>query len=139
MSEAEIVHQLSEIFNRVWSMQQWWGSISIGVLILAHIAADRLNAFLVAFVVAVYSAFSFYVWRLMARNWNTINHYLRDLQALADAGERLSSGTLTYMEPQSPVVMILVPVTLIAVFAGCNAYLLYRYWKCRRQSTAEHP
>jgi hypothetical protein len=136
MSEAEIAYQLSEIYNKVWSIQQWWASISIGLLILAHLASEKLNLFLVLFIMALYSSFSLYVFIILARNWNTITHYIQDLQGLVDAGHKLSLGTLTYLEPQSEIVTALILIVLICTFMGCNAYLVYSFLKNRRKISA---
>ena len=133
MSEAEIAYQLSEIYNRVWSIQQWWASISIGLLILAHLASEKLNLFLVLFIMALYSSFSLYVFNILGRNWNTITHYIQDLQSLVDAGQKLSSGTLTFLEPQSEIITTVIIIVLIATFMGCNAYLVYSYFKFKRK------
>lgn len=136
MSEAEIAYQVSEIYNRVWSIQQWWASISIGLLILAHLASEKLNLFLVVFIMALYSSFSLYVFNILGRNWNTVTHYIQDLQGLVDVGQKLSSGTLTLLEPQSEIVTTLIIIVLIATFMGCNTYLVYSYLKERRNKSA---
>jgi hypothetical protein len=136
MSEAEIVYQMSEIYNRVWSIQQWWASMSIGLLILAHLASERLNLLLVVFIMALYSSFSLYIFNILGRNWNAIVSYIQDLQELKDTGHDLSSGTLTFLIPQSEIVTSLVIIVLISTFIGCNAYLVYSYLKVRRKRNA---
>ena len=129
MSEAEIAYQLSEIFNRVWSMQQWWASISLGLIVLAHVASEKLNILLVAIVAVLYSAFTFYVFQLLGRNWESIKGYVVDLQRLADSGHQLADGTLAFMQPQNPAVVALVIFTLWGTYAGCVCYLLFSYFK----------
>ena len=136
MSEAEIVYQLSEMYNKIWSVQQWWASISIGLLILAHLASERINLFLVLFIMALYSSFSLYISIMLTRTWNTTTHYIQDLQGLVGAGHKLSSGTLTLLEPQSEIVTALIVIVFICTFIGCNAYLVYSYLKGRRESNA---
>lgn len=136
MSEAEIVYQLSENFNRIWSMLQWWASISLGLIVLAHVASERLNGFLVIVVVTLYSAFSFYVFQLMNRNYESVQGYVSDLQNIVKSGNDLASGTLAYMQPQSSIVVALVIFTLWGTFAGSNAYLIYSYFKGKRTSDA---
>ncbi len=56
MNEAELSYHLSMVLDRIWSMQQWWASVSIGVLIMAHLATSRLNLFLVILSLALYLA-----------------------------------------------------------------------------------
>ena len=136
MSEAEITYQLSEIFNRVWSMQQWWASISFGLIVLAHVASERLNALLVVIVVTLYSAFTFFVFHMLGRNWESVTGYIADLQQISDSGQKLGDGTLALMQPQNEVANVLIIVALYGTYAGCNAYPLYRYFSSRRGSNA---
>lgn len=136
MSEAEIVYQMSETFNRVWSMQQWWASISFGMIVLAHVASEKLNAFLVAIVITLYGAFTFFVFQMLGRNWQSVTGYIKDLQRISDSGQKLGDGTLAFMQPQNELVNLLIIVALYGTYIGCNAYLLYRYFAGRRSVKA---
>jgi len=136
MSEAEIAYQLSEIFNRVWSMQQWWASISFGLIVLAHVASEKLNALLMIIVIILYSAFTFFVFHMLGRNWESVTGYITDLQLLEDSGQKLGEGTLALMQPQSEVANVLIIVALYGTYVGCNAYLLYKYFSRRRSANA---
>ena len=136
MSEAEIAYQISETFNRIWSMQQWWASISVGMIVLAYVASEKLNTFLVTIVIFLYSAFSFYIFQLLGRNWESINGYITDLQRLADSGQELAAGTLVYMRPQNPIVVALIIITMFGTYAVCSAYLVYSYFRGKRNINA---
>ena len=136
MSEAEIAYQISETFNRIWSMQQWWASISVGMIVLAYVASEKLNTFLVTMVISLYSAFSFYIFKLLGRNWESIDGYITDLQRLADTGQELAAGTLVYMQPQNPIVVALIIITLFGTYAVCNAYLVFSYFRGKRTINA---
>jgi hypothetical protein len=136
MSEAEIAYQISETFNRIWSMQQWWASISVGMIVLAYVASEKLNTFLVTIVIFLYSAFSFYIFQLLGRNWESISGYITDLQRLADSGQELAAGTLVYMQPQNPIVVALIIITMFGTYAVCSAYLVYSYFRGKRNINA---
>ena len=136
MTEAEIALQIAEMYHLVWTVQQWWASISLGLLVLAHVAYERLNLFLVTIIIVLYTAFSAYLLLIVDGQSNTITHYLADLQALAESGHELATGTLTYMEPRSKVSVALTVITLWGTYAGCTAYLLYSYIKGRRATNA---
>ncbi len=85
---------------------------------------------------ALYSSFSLYIFNILDRNWNTIISYIQDLQVLVDAGQNLSTGTLTFLEPQSEVVTTLIIIVLACTFIGCNAYLVYSYLNNKRKPNA---
>ncbi len=84
MTEAEISYQLSEYLNRIWDMQQWWASISIGVLVMAHLASRPLNLLLVAISLGLYTSYTLYMWQMSGENLETI---------LAPATDRLSGNS----------------------------------------------
>jgi hypothetical protein len=45
MTEAEILAGLAAHGDRVWSVMQYWTSVSFGLLIAAHFAAERINKY----------------------------------------------------------------------------------------------
>ena len=92
MTEAEITYQLSELFNRWWVINQWWVSISFGLLVVAYFAADRLNYVLITIILVLYSAFSLWMWALVTFNETIMAGFDADLAALQSAGSLSSQG-----------------------------------------------
>ena len=135
MSEAEITYQLSEYLNRIWMMQQWWSSVSIGVLVMAHLASSRLNLLLVTISLALYTAYTFYMLQMSAENYESIVALIRDLQALSDAGVALSH----FAREQTAIMdtdATLYYVTFGGTYVCVMAYLLYSYGKARKSESA---
>lgn len=58
MSEAELVYQYGENANAIWSLLQWWVSVSFGVLALAHFTGKHINLAFLLGIASLYSVFS---------------------------------------------------------------------------------
>lgn len=131
MTEAEIVYQISETYNRVWSIQQWWASVSFGLLIVAHVASDRLNGLLVALMSILYTVFSVYLYTTMATNGDVASAFVKDLEVLEKSGVSLAQGSSAYTQNWKSSSAVLVLVTLGGTYLAANAYLIFCYIKHR--------
>ena len=130
MSEAEISYQISEYLNRLWAMQQWWASISIGVLVMAHIASTKLNLFLVWISFGLYTSYTLYMYQMSGENYQTIVALASDLQNLVDSGIVKSSNAARQIK-----IMKADPTLYVVTFGGTYlsvvSYLIYSYIKVR--------
>ena len=133
MTEAEIAFQVSEYLDRVWSMQQWWASVSIGVLVMAHLAAEKLNLFLVCISLALYTTYTLYMQQMSRENVETVFALLRDLEVLVDSGKVSSNNAEELLE-----ILTINPVLFILTFGGTYicvvSYVIYSYVNMRRYS-----
>ena len=66
MSEAEIIESLFSIYDRYWTIVQWWSSVSFSLIIVAYLAADRLNKGIVTTLLGLYTLYTVWVYLLMA-------------------------------------------------------------------------
>ena len=126
MSEVDITYQMSEIFNRTWDLQQWWASVSFGVLVVAYLVGKQLNAFLLFTLLLLYSVYSIYMWDLLSVNFRTYAAYAEDLRKLSDSGVVLSSGAQAYIV-QPKLGQYLAPVALVGTYVSVLFYTLYVY------------
>jgi hypothetical protein len=132
MSEAELIYQASEYLDRVWSMHQWWASISIGVLIMAHIAVARLNLFLVVICLGLYTSYTLYMLQMSRENYETIFALATDLEALINSGVAQTNAAveLSDIRYTSP---ILYYITFGGTYLSVIAYVLFSF--CRSRAT----
>jgi hypothetical protein len=128
MTEADITYQISEILNRMWDLQQWWASVSFGVLAVAYLVGRQMGGVLLCILLALYSAYSLYMWDLLALNANNFSAYTRDLQALSDSGVELSFGAKAYLLPPK-LGNFLAPVALIGTYISVVCYTLYVFFR----------
>jgi hypothetical protein len=135
MTEAEIAYLISEYLDRVWSMQQWWASVSIGVLVMAHLASDKLNLFLVGISLALYTTYTLYMQQMSRENVETVFALLRDLEVLVDSGEVSSNNAEELLE-----ILTINPLLFILTFGGTyvcvTSYVIYSYIKIRGHRNA---
>ena len=130
MTEAEIAFQVSEYLDRVWSMQQWWASVSIGVLVMAHLASDKFNLFLVCISLGLYTTYTLYMQQMSHENVETLFALLRDLEVLVDSGKVSSNNAEELLD-----ILVINPMLFILTFGGTYicvvSYVIYSYAKTR--------
>lgn len=133
MSEAEILEYLFSIYDRYWTIVQWWASVSFGVIMIAHFAADRLKAFLVITVLVLYVLYSAWVYLLLVYNVDIASGFFEDLDSLRRTGALQSHGARAASE--NPFVTYgtrLGMIALPATFLACSGYLIYAYIHARK-------
>ena len=130
MTEAEIAYMVSEYLDRVWSMQQWWASVSIGVLVMAHLASDKLNLLLVCISLGLYTTYTLYMQQMSHENIETVFALLRDLEVLVDSGKVSSNNAEELLN-----ILAINPALFILTFGGTYicvvSYVIYSYVKTR--------
>ena len=122
------------VYDRYWSMYQWWTSVSIGILLLAHFAADRLNAISLIFLVILYAVYSVWVHSMVWYNVLIANGYLSELRNLVESGQ---SNVIveTYLDDSGNIPVFYGYVAASLLYVGTNAYLIYRFVKTREEAT----
>jgi hypothetical protein len=128
VTEADLIYQIGESANRLWTLVQWWASISFGLVALAHFSIRKLSLVLVGALLSLYALFSLLLGEItvgIAMQMNSIREALRTMDA---AGELSTVGQASI----SPA-PVLLPVTLIMTFIGTIAFVLYSYWKGRKK------
>ena len=130
MSEAELIYQASEYLDMIWSMQQWWASISIGVLIMAHIASARLNLFLIIICIGLYTSYTLYMLQMSGENYETIFALATDIEALINNGEAKTHAAVELSEIRSTS-PILYYITFGGTYLSVVAYVLFSFRRSR--------
>ena len=128
--------QISEILNRLWIMQQWWASVSIGVLVMAHLASSRLNLLLIIISLALYTSYTLYMHQMSAENVKDMQALAGDMQALIDSGVAQSNTALRQVQTVNADVR-LYRVTFLGTYLCVVIYLIYSYTRSRKSRSAE--
>ena len=116
-------------------MQQWWASISIGVLVMAHLASSRLNLLLVCISLGLYTAYTLYMLQMSGENYESVVALARDLRLLLDSGAVQSYSARDQIEimDANPALYY---VTFGGTYISVAAYLIYSYFKARGSERA---
>lgn len=135
MSEADIIEHLFSIYDRYWTIVQWWSGLSFSLIIVSHLAADRLSKRLVVILLGLYTLYTIWVYLLMAYNVNMAVALLADLDALRVAGSLQSQGALTALQDQMPVYGVWAgAIAQPATFVSCVTYFLYAFKQARKSA-----
>jgi hypothetical protein len=103
MTEADLLAQLNSVGGFLWTLLQYWTSVSIGILIGSHFVAKRLSVVFLALFLFVYILFTLQALELMRMQVFQIRSIAMDLNDLADNEVVLSHTARTFLE-RSPVV-----------------------------------
>jgi len=103
MTEADLLSQLAPVGDFLWSLMQYWTSVSIGILIGSYFVAKRLSIGFLTLILFAYILFSFTVAELMQLQVLEIKAIAMDLNSLAENGVVLSHTSRAFLE-HGPVV-----------------------------------
>jgi hypothetical protein len=133
MTEYEAMYLLTETFDRIWSHIQFWSSVSFGYLILAHVAAHRLNLLLISILTILYIAFSIHMLDVMRLSSAYVIGYTETLRQLADtAGLNTPAARVAISEQRS---VWAGGIAMLGTFIVTVVYLPYNYYRQRRADT----
>ena len=135
MNEGEILEQLFGVYDRYWTIVQWWSSVSFSLIIVAYLAADRLSKGIVATLLGLYTLYSVWVGMFMGHNINIILAIRADLESLRAAGSLRSQEALIVLQDPLAVHGAWLGISAqIATFFACVGYLLYAVSQAKKNA-----
>ena len=137
MTEADLLSQLTTVGSFIWSLMQYWTSVSIGFLIGSHFVANRLNAIVLTLFILIYILFTVQITILMRLQIQEIVAIGMDLNNMADSGIVLSNTARVLLE-QSPVMNQTLAGQIARLFMFGSMFLLTIFYPlyCRRTSAS---
>ncbi len=140
MTEYEIIYLISQHTDRVWNIMQFWSSISFGLIIVAYIAAAKLNWPIIVIITCIYIVFSLFILNMLKINGGMSDSYIMDLQHIIDTGKILSNGAQSLIDVNSQDNKL---VLIISAFAGtffsAIFFLWYSYFSKRNITSNSSP
>jgi hypothetical protein len=125
VSEADIVYQLSEIYNRYWVVLQWWTGTTFVLLGVAHVASSKLHIFINVILTLLYSLFSLWILNFNNSNILAINGFIKDLIALEEAGVTISYGAKGYLEGYHQISQVLPVFVSTSMYFCAVGFIIY--------------
>lgn len=137
MTEAQILVDMGVHGDRVWSIMQFWTSVSFGILIAAHFAAERLNLFVLVVILLLYTSFSLSLARMLQFDQGIIFAGIQQLQLLAQSGSLSLVGqkvlaTSPLVSDTSFFVLLRMFMTL-GLFITTIVYSIYSFLQAKQQ------
>ena len=134
MTEDQILNQFSENNALIFSLLQWWLSVSVGLVAAAHFLSKKLNLYLVIFLATLYGLFSVYTNLFVALTFVTNVGLIDALNALPE-GQVSAAGRAFLSWPDSLQVIMGAAFTLCVIggFFGALAYFVMSY-RANRES-----
>ena len=132
MNESELVYQLIADLKFGLSFMFAWVSASMALVLLSHFFAERLNLFLVTFILIIYAAIS---WIWFGVSFVPFQHawaIVQELEMLQRAGDlSTSSQGLLSIIGETRSFFHAMPVVRLVPFFGTVFYVTYRHIKTR--------
>ena len=140
MNETEIVGQLAVHGDRIWSVLQYWTSVSFGIMVAGHFAADRIHWSVLALFGLLYIAFSNVCLDMLNFDSSTIRAGLDQLQSMADNGAALGRIGQNFVENsplsnQTLLSQFFWILTGFGLFLTTLAYPAYCHFKSKKSLT----
>jgi len=126
MTEAELLGQAATAIDRMWTLAQWWVAISLGLVTAAHVAAERLNLFILLTILVLYVAYTSLVALAVVWNYHAMQGFFGALSL-----EDYPSITQGLAHPTGALSLTVLPWLGLAVFISCNAFLIRTYLQAR--------
>jgi phosphatidylglycerophosphate synthase len=129
MSEYDLFFVWSETTGHLWSMIQFWVSVSFGLIVVAHMAPDKLNNVLVSIILLLYTCISIFIGALIVADGNILQAVYADAAKLVDTGGASSATIAALSNYQGNeqfggfFVMMALPLTFISTIG----YFIYSY------------
>lgn len=116
-----------ETIDRLWMQIQFWAGVSFGYLVMAHVAADRLNWIIIGFISALYIAFTAQSFQMMDFHMDYVLEYKKSIFQLYEAGAlqtpaaKLAAVSKIYSAPFL--------ISILGTFFAALIYLPYKHWQ----------
>ena len=133
MSESEIVYQLSELYNRYWTILQWWTGTSFILIGVSHIASRNLNRIMVAILVLLYSLFTFWLSNFTQSNIFAMEGFIKDLTILEKSASLVTFGAKGYLEGYRQLSLLTALSTLFSMYLCTVGFLIYSKFRDEQQ------
>ena len=132
MSENDFVYMLSEYTNRLWVLQSWWVSVSLGMFTLAYFVGDKLRIASLLFILATFTVFLYFQVSQLRRIGANIIAAVGSLRDLESEGVQLSKlSEQLFLSYDGSWLVAVEFLYLPLLYLGGIAYLIHRYQQGR--------
>ncbi|MFK8050409.1 MAG: hypothetical protein AB8B81_18445 [Halioglobus sp.] len=134
MSEADVLEQLFSLYDRYWVIVQWWASVSFGIIMIAHLASEKLSAFILLTILVLYTVYSLWLYFLLDYNMAITFGLIDELSSLADDGKLTAGGQEALGHPSGRYGVLLGMFALPITFFACAGYLVFSFVHARKST-----
>ena len=139
MTEYELLYLIIERRNEGINLLQWWGAVSIGIIVASHFAERTLNIFIIMLVVSFYIFFSLFVIRMAGALFDQLLMAFSDLVIYAEKAEVVSEQTKAMIQIHLSSRLSETVVYLSLVFYGLTigtcSYPIWQYLRINKHNS----
>ena len=117
----QVRQQLWILTDRMWALSQWWVSISLAILVVAHLAAHRINLLILLSILFMYWSYTAMFVVTYSTNLTYLLAFGRDLNEFASN----SAGVREVLTNEASILgSFLLLVSALSLFVAVNVYLV---------------
>lgn len=143
MTEYELLYLIIERRSEGINLLQWWGAVSIGIIVASHFTGRTLNIFIITLIVSFYIFFSLFVIRMSGALFDQLLMAFSDLVIYAEGTEAVSKQTQAMIQVHLSGRLSKTAVYLSLVFYGLTigtcSYPIWRYLRMRKRGSTSTP
>ena len=130
MSEVEIMEEFAIRGDRIWSVLQWWASVTFAVLLAAHVGASSLNRVVVTIMLGIYSMFTVLIAQIILANFLAGAAVAAALRKVAET-TTLSPIGQNVLDDDPTIRATTMVLVMVITFSATIFYAIYSYRKGR--------
>jgi hypothetical protein len=135
MSESELLEHFGQIFDRFWTIGQWWVGVSLALIVAGHFAGHLLSKLQLIIVLTAYSAYALMMTSFSIANYQLSDGIFKELLLLSETdGVSLGGQRLIESSPALMFGVFMFIASALILYLGSNAYLISSYRKARRKN-----
>ena len=134
MTELEILEHAYITIDRIWNLAQWYVAISLAVVTAAHLAATRLNLFILIVMICLYSTYTLLIGSAFVWNYQVMAGYFEALTQLDSQNNLIMQPVYDGLaHPSGYFAPILYPSIGVVVYVASVAFLIRTYFQETRK------
>lgn len=129
MTEYDLIFAWSEVTGHLWSMIQFWASVSFGLIAIAHLAATKLNTVLVTVALVLYASLSMFIGSLIYADGQILLAVYTDAARYAASVENVSETirSLAAYQASESFGGVFFILALPGTFLATVSYFIYAF------------
>ena len=132
MSEYELLTLLNETQDSFTGLLQWWASISLALMVVAHFAGDKLRWPFLISILILYTAFTILIYLFLLQRGTDISNVMRELRSL-DTLTLVGSAKANAKGVNQPVFVVTWFLSYWGTYLAAVAYLVWHSATSRRR------
>ncbi len=138
MSEADLLEQISARSDSIWTLVQFWISLSFAAIVAIHYSSKQLSGLLIATLLLLYTGYSLTILRSLATHSDSQGAAWSMMVEMESAGTLSPLGSQSLESSRKPG-RIMLPGVIVITYGATMIYIFATYIRRRRIASESLP